>query len=370
MLIYKMPKKGGRPSKAQTLRRGGHVAGKPMKKVTGKGAYKRNVKNQMALRRAPIVETKQRVQSDIDRINGFEPGSNEANNIGQCLNWRSLVTDDAFTLVPLDPFYRIQRGLNEWEILGSSLFSKFLNMKLQFQFPEGKNITMFSTQSNNHGQDPPGTAYQVPNKMIQQSTKLYLICGWVTQNWNCPVEEVLDANSNPIPHQRPKQDQATQEQLLRYISNQLRPFFDDQYDKLEFRPRETTNIKIDKYTRIKPHHDSAIGTQPVPLHQGYDEQGQSVNYAHGSVPQVNKSWSQKTNRKIVYTQGANTSFSGDNQNLYPNNSWLPFCVIYNPDYEEQLANTVESTNPELQGRFTQVQMMRFRYNVAHYFTDS
>ena len=36
-------------------------------------------------------------------------------------------------------------------------------------------------------------------------------------------------------------------ELLMYIENQLRPFFEDQYDKLEFRPKETTNIKIDKY---------------------------------------------------------------------------------------------------------------------------
>lgn len=363
--------KRGRPSKAQTLAKGGHVQGKPyVRKVSKKGAYKKNVKNQMALRRAPIVETKQRVSSDIARINGFMPGSNNADNMNQPLNWRSLITDDAFTLIPLNSFYRIQRGLEEWECIGSSIFSKFLNTKFQFQFPEGKNITLFSTQTNNHGQDPPGTPYECPNKMIEHPTKLYLICGWITQNWNCPLTVELDQNSNPIAGQRPQRQYATQQQLLNYISNQLRPYFDDEYDKLEFRPKETTNIKIDKYVRIKPKQEGSIGTQAVPLHQGFDEQGQNVNYAHGSVPQVNKSWSQKTNRKITYTQGENTAYSGDNQNLYPNDSWLPFAVVYNPDWEGQLANHKVSTNPELAGRFTQVQMMRYRFNDAHYFTDS
>lgn len=351
-------------------RRGRPRGAKNVKKVTAKGAYKKNIKNQMALRRAPIVETKQRVSSDTARMNGYEPGADDVTNSLQPLNWRSLVVDDAFTLVPINSFYRMQRGLNEWEIIGNTVFSKFLNMKFQFQFPEGKNISMFSTQINNQGNDPVGTPYPVPNKMIQKPTKLYLICGWVTQTWNCPISQELDTHSNALPGQRPQQDLATQGQLLTYISNQLRPYFDDQYDKLEFRPRETTNIKIDKYTRIKPNLTSAIGTQAVPVHQGFDEQGQNVQFAHGSIPQVNKSWSQKINRKVTYTQGENTSFSVDNQNLYPNNSWLPFCVIYNPDYEQQVANTIQNTDPEFAGRFTQVQMMRYRFNDAHYYTDS
>lgn len=359
----------GRGGRGRGRGRPGNVV-KAMKKVNAKGAYKKNIKNQMALRRAPIVETKQRVSSDTARMNGFDPGSNLVTNTNQPLNWRSLVVDDAFTLIPIDSYYRMQRGLNEWEIIGSTIFSKFLNMKFQFQFPDGKNITMFSTQSNNSGQDPPGTPYSVPNKMIQEPTKLYLITGWVTQNWNCPLEQVLDQSSNPLPGQRPQRELATQAQLKMYIENQLRPYFDDQYDKLEFRPRETTNIKIDKYTRIKPGHSSAIGTQAVPVHQGFDEAGQNIVLAHGSIPQVNKSWRVKTNRKITYTQGENTSFSVDNQNLYPNDSWLPFAVIYNPDYEQQVANTIQNTNAEELGRFTQVQMMRYRFNDAHYYSDS
>ena len=341
-----------------------------MKKVTRKGAYKKNVKNQLTLRRAPIVETKQRVSSDIARINGYEPGDNDVNNHNQPLNWRSIIVDDAFTMIPIDSFYRNVRGLEEYQMIGNTIFSKFLNMKFQFQFPEGKNIEMFSTQVNNSGQDPIGTPYQVPNKMIQESTKLYLICGWVTQNWNCPLNVELDEHSDPIAGQRPQRDQATQEELRRYIENQLRPYFDDQYDKLEFRPKTTTNIKIEKYTRIKPDLTHAIGTQAHPVVQGFNEQGQTVTFATGSIPQVNKSWSQKTNRKITYTDGAETSLSTDKQNLYPNDSWLPFAVIYNPDYQQQLSNMILSTNPEEQGRFTQVQMMRYRFNDAHYYTDS
>jgi len=352
----------GRRSRARQLR--------TMKKVTKRGAYKRNVKNQMALRRAPIVETKQRVSSDTAQINGFVPGASGVGNHEQPLNWRSLVVDDAFTLVPIDSFYRIQRGLEEYECIGSSIFSKFLNMKFQFQFPEGKDITLFSTQVNNNGQDPVGTPYSVKNKMIQEATKLYLITGWVTQNWNCPLDREKMSNGEPHDGQRPQRDAATQGDLKRYISNQLRPYFDDEYDKLQFRPKATTNIKIDKYTRIKPGLSTAIGTQAVPEIQGADQAGALATYAHGSIPQVNKSWRVKTNRKITLTQGANTTYASDNQNLYPNDSWLPFAVIYNPDYLNQVQYNIANQDPKFAGRFAQVQMMRYRFNDAHYFTDS
>lgn len=356
-----MPKKTGRG------RGRPKATGRVVKKVTAKGAYKKNVKNQMALRRAPIVETKQRVASDIAVKNGYNPGGTNVQDREQPLNWRPLVTDDAFTLVPINSFYRQQRGLQEDEIIGSTIFSKFLNMKHQFRFPDGKNITLYSTQSNNNGLDPPGTPYLVPNVMIQKPTKLYLICGWVTQNWNCPLDQETDAQGNPLPGQRPQRDMATQSQLKQYISNQLRPYFDDGYDKLQFRPRETTNIKVDKYVRINPNHSAAIGTQALPLTTAG---GQMVVDAQGSIPDVMKTWRTKTNRKITFTQGENTSYSVDNQNLYPNDCWLPFAVIYNPEYEEQVLNITANPDPKYAGRFTQVQMVQHRWNDAHYYSDS
>lgn len=342
-----------------------------MKKTSAKGAYRKSVKRQTALRRAPIVETKQRVSSDIARINGYLPGSSASTNSAQPLNWRNLVADDAFTLIPINSFLRTQRGMEEWEIIGNSIFSKFLNFKLQFRFPESKNIALFSTQQN--GPDPPGTAYNVINKMIEKPTKVYLICGWITQNYNAPLDALVDQYGVPLPGQRPERHLVEQDDLQNYISNQLRPYFNDQYDKLEFRPKETTNIKIDKYVRLKPNMASAVGTQAVPNTTWQNPDMTPTTYeilAHGSIPQVNKSHSFTTNRKIYYTEGQETNFDSDKQNLYPNDSWIPFAVIYNPDYEQQVANTIAETDPALAGRFSQVQMMEYRWNDAHYYTDS
>lgn len=325
---------------------------KVMKKVTKKGAYKKNVKNQMVLRRGAIVETKQRVHSDIATINGYLAG---ADNIVNPLNWRTLVTDDAFTNVPLRSWQRNSHGFQDYNCVGNSIFSKYLNLKIQLRFPDGLKIALNL---------PDGSGkYEVINHMIQQPTKVFLVTGWITESMNYPIDNV------PSPS-LPAQASATQDALDAYITQQLKPFFDDDEDKLQFRPKSTTNIKIDKYVNLMPKLDSAIGTQAVPT-QSWRDPALAPAWttdAHGSIPDIQKSWNSKTNRKIALTQGTDTSFSTDKQNLFPNNSWVPFCVIYNPDYQEQANRSIP--DPTKPGQFLSVQLMEYRWNDVHYFTDS
>ena len=323
----------------------GKRRGKVMKKVSKRGAYKNNVKNQMVMRRAPMVETKQRVHSDIATINGYNAG---ADNIVNPLNWRTIVVDDAFTNVPLRSWQRITHGFEEYNAVGNSIFSKFLNVKFQLRFPRGELLALPDPTK------PPGSTYNVHNKMIEHPTKVYLVCGWITESMNYPLD------NQPSPS-LPAQSSATQDALDAYITQQLKPFFDDDEDKLQFRPKQTTNIKIERYVNLAPKLNQAIATQAVPSTTG-------TPVGTGSIPDVMKSWNQTTNRKIPLTLGTETSFPVDKQNLYPNNSWVPFCVIYNPDYEAQAANAILKDDGS--GQFEQVQMMEYRWNDVHYFTDS
>ena len=324
------------PSKATTV-----------KKKTARGAYKKSAKDQMVLRRAPMVETKQRVHSDIATINGYAAG---ADNLVNPLNWRTIVVDDAFTNVPLRSWQRISHGFNEYQCVGNSIFSKFLNFKFQIRFPRGETLKL---PDPNYPGDPTQT-YNTINEMISQPTKIYLVCGWITESMNYPID------NTPSPS-LPAQSSATQDALDAYITQQLKPFFDDDEDKLQFRPKQTTNIKIDRYINLAPKLNQAIGAQAVPGLTG-------TPIATGSIPDVMKSWSSKTNRKIPLTQGEDTSFTTDNQNLFPNNSWVPFVVIYNPDYEAQAANAVLKTDGS--GHFEKVQLCEFRYNDVHYYSDA
>lgn len=329
------------------------ATGRPMLKQNKRGAYKKSVKSQMVMRRAPIVETKQRVHSDVAQINGYPAGSPEVVNQVNPLNWRLLPTDDAFTNIALRSWTRNTHGFGENQVIGNNIFSKYLNFKLQVRFPDDSKVKVGSVKT-------PGTYIEVPNKMIEKPTKLYLVCGWITESLNYPL------NSDVSPS-LPAQSDADGQAIANYITQQLKPFFDDDEDKLQFRPKQTTNIKIEKYVKIAPNLDQAIATQATPEHQFADSSVSIIDVkAHGSIPDVYRSWSTKTNRKIPLTEGKEVSiYPVDKQNLFPNNSWIPFAVIYNPDYQSQLAN-LEIAD----GEVSQVQNIQFRYNDAHYFTDS
>ena len=373
-----MPRTGSQRTKS---RKKAVKKSKVVKKVTKKGAYNKHVKNQMSMRRAPIVETKQRVHSDIAFINGYPAGSGVLNSVNP-LNWRPLVVDDAFTLLPLKSYYRNTHGFQDYNVIGNNIFSKYLNMKCQLRFPDGKPITLPRPHHE-------GDVYTPQNRMIQDPTKVYLICGWITQHMNYPID------NDPTPS-LPAQSDADGNAINNYITQQLKPYFDDDVDKLQFRPKETTNIKIEKYVQFKPRIETAIGTKAVPIHtMTYDgtasgsgvASAQDSNYgpnplnaganpgnvksitlAHGSIPEVSKSHSWKCMKKISLTEGAEVGYPVDKQNLYPNNSWIPFAVIYNPNYEQQLNNMIP--DPDNQDEYLSVQLMEYRWNDCHYFTDS
>lgn len=324
-----------------------------MKKVSKRGAYKPSVKKQMVRRRAAIVETKQRVHSDIAYLNGYLPG---AQNYTNPLNPRPIPVDDAFTMLPLRSWTRMSHGFEEYQCVGNNIFSKYLNLKVELQFPDGERVDFPSTKT-------PGTWITPVNKMIEKPTKVYLICGWITNPMNYPVD------NTPSPS-LPKQSDATITALDNYIVQQLKVFFDDDEDKLQFRPKSTTNIKIEKYTQFKPKLGSAIATQAVPYNVSTPpgELGPAVAYrAQGSIPNVRKSHSWKTMRKMPLTQGKDAGYTVDKQNLYPNNSWVPFAIIYNPNFADQAAEFVVDDET---GELDQIQSMFVRYNDAHYFTDS
>jgi len=333
-----------------------------MKKVSKKGAYKRGVKNQMMLRRAPLVETKQRVESDIAAING----NVEENDWLQPLAFRPLTPNHAFTFLPLTCFTRNSHGLEEWQLLGQNLTSKYLNVKTQFRFPNNQYILKSS------GGDIDKANERNLNVMIQNQCRLYLICGWVTRNMGYPINN--NSNSGPTA------GVVTQTMIKNFITDQVKPYFDDDTDKLLFRPKETSNIKIEKYVRIKPNLNEDIATQAVPTVEHISEASSPpTRYslpAHGSIPDVYRSHSFKTGRKMQLTLGQpsvpNNSggYTGDTQNFYPNDSWLPFCIVYNPDWEEQLKQYADNPDTGQSEYDTQVCQIQVRHNAAHYYTDS
>lgn len=356
-----------------------------MRKVNNfKQANSKAAKKQMMLRRQPVVETKQRVEADIAFMNGH----NTEHDWNNPLAYRSLSIADAFTFIPIEVFTRNSQGFQEYQMIGSSITSRFLKTKFDFRFPYNNMV------ANESGAviDPALPGYdpskRSKNMIIENPIRLYLICGWVTQPTSFPLGNNLGG---------PTAGNATQNDISQHIIDQLKPYFDDSTDKLSFRPKETTNIKIESYRRIKPNLNEAIASQAVPdthYKPAPLPSASTIVYGHGSVPNVHRTHNFKCPGKITYTLGqpavptdpALTPPQADTQNFYVNDNWLPFAVVYNPDYENLLRQyagdlatsdcpvTSGPPGPDdcpLEDQYdSKVCWIQYRYNSAHYYTDS
>lgn len=347
---------------------------KTMKKVTVIGAYKPSVKKQMMRRRAPLVETKQRTHSIIASLNGHDayvrdpegdpltvqPFLTEG-DVKQPMNWRRILNDDAFTNIPLQSFLRNQRGLQDYQMIGDQLTSKWLNLRLEVRFPQGeiiyKNTALGSDTTR--------------NMMIQENYKLYAIMGWVTAPLHAPVHD--DSGDRRVV------SKISQEDLSQHIVSQIKPYFDDNFDPLSFTPKQTTNIKIEKYVRIKPNLSQAIPTRADPITYVAAASGVTapVEMPNGSIPSVMKSHTFTPNRKILYSSGLQPVDPGtevDYENNFPNNSWLPFCVLYAPQFATLSQQESGTTDPVARNTWNasdrQSSHCFYRWNDQHNYTDS
>lgn len=388
----------GRGRKATKFKRAPRKRHNPrnMKKARNfKQANTKKMKSQMMLRRQPLVETKQRVESDIAFMNGH----NTEHDWNNPLAYRPLSISNAFTQIPIEVFTRNSQGFQEWQMIGSSITSRFLKTKFDFRFP----FNNFVANESGAIIDPtlPGFDANKRNKnmIIEGPCRLYLICGWVTNPTNFPVNppnlDNPDPGGTPVPQVRA--DTATQNDISQHIINELKPYFDDRSDKLSFRPKETTNIKIESYRRIKPNLNEAIGSQAVPSTTYAPAPlpgATTIVHGHGSVPNVHRTHNFKAPGKITLTLGypanpsnpALTPPQADTQNFYVNNNWLPFAVVYNPDFANQLeqyaGDKATSDCPPTSGppgpddcpladQYSQkCCWIEYRYNSAHYYTDS
>ena len=122
-------------------------------------------------------------------------------------------------------------------------------------------------------------------------------------------------------------------------------------DKLRFIPKQNPNLVIKGYSAVKPNRNHAIQHPQVSIADDGDVK------LLGSPPMVHKSCTWQVNRKIHYQAG--TVQSGQTSFFYPNQSWLPFVVLYTPDF----AGVEQSTlNPAY--------LPKMRFNAIHYYSDS
>lgn len=293
-----------------------------VKKVTAKGAYKSQAKRQMGKRRRPFVETKRRVHSITVARNASTAGV-PAVNYPAVIEGVKISNASAFTLLDLSSYYRNSHGFLEDNVIGDSLFSRYLKLKIQLRFPEGED-------------------------MIVNPVRIQLITGWVT----APLAYTNNTT--------PTEGNATQAYLLAHLVNQLKEYFDERNDFLRFREKTTSNVRILKWQSLKPNLNTAIASVPGQTAFGED---QDEIRTTGAVPFVQRSFTWKTNRKVHLSEGTalptgNDAPDSDTQNLYPNNQWLPFACLYNPEF----ARMRNVDNEDVECTLAQ--------NNIHFYTDS
>ena len=249
-------------------------------------AYRRVNKKKMVMRRAPIIETKSRTGEEMAaKVND----SLVLQNPTQFLN---IPNDDSLTQFPLHSFNWMTQGLGEDEMIGLSVFSKYIKQKVQIKLPSG-------------------------DAAINFPCNLYLVHGWIKS----PYARTGSTN--------PTSSAATYTQFNSDVFAQLKDFFDEREDKLRYIPKTNNQIKILGYRKVRPNRNHSIspptqvfGTSLVPT--GFK--------TAGAENIINMSCTWRTMRKTYYTPGP--VISANQGYFYNNAGWRPFCILYNPQFAE------------------------------------
>jgi hypothetical protein len=311
-----------------------------MRKTTAKGAYRKNAKRNMGRRRAPFVETKNQTDEVVALKTGNATGT-PVDTIRRTTEplkinygtWAAAAdggpTPVELNIFPIQSFLNMNKGLDTSDMIGNTVYSKYLKCKVEFQLPYG-------------------------NNQIRHPCDMFLIHGFVT------------APTNNTFHTTPTMTAFTRSNLNDHIKEQLEQYFNQRSDKLQYIPKRTSNIKFLGYRKLKVKKSSNLGVDPNTM--AVSASGVTSILNAGAHPVINMTCSWPMKRKVVYNLGTAGATATALDFNYPNHSWLPFMALYNPTAVEFLQNTIYPGDSA--GGAPKSPDMYIRYNSVHYFTDS
>lgn len=265
-------------------------------------------KKAMVKSRAPLVETKSKTTEDL---------------IGQFgLNDHiTFFTFNSETVhINPDVFHAWQQGLGEQQCIGQSIFVKYLKRKMTIRFPQPGFVNTFNQKK--------GIIPKIPMRWE-------LIWGFIP------------APLNYTGYTTPTAPNCNMAEINGYINKRVKDYFDERKDKLRFIPKRASTLRIVGRRKLQPdlrHMATASNTTQ------YD------GTAEGTVPDVQTSIYWPMMRKVHLEQA--NDLHGGNPGLYPNYSWLPFCCIFQENWEEVI--------PDERAQHS----VSVAYNDAIYYTDS
>lgn len=300
----------------------------PMRKTTRKGAYSKGKKRQMAIRRAPLVETKRKTDEDI-YAPGFFSGTGGINDNGFVPDRTVLeVYDTEHTMMDPISYLFWSQGLGQSQHIGQAVNLKFTNMKIQIRFPQ-------PSVSVTDG------SYTTNQNFPAQPMNYELVWGWV------PAPLQLTGTTTPAANTINAND------IKSHINNRVTDYFNSRKDRLRFIPKKDVTLRIQGRKRIRPPVSNST------LHQMFDSDTDEVI---GTIPDVftEISWKHK-NKKVWLEQTGNINGEADLIAMYPNYTWLPFATLVNYNY-------ADIPNSEVHGR--KLESPSLAWNSITYFSDS
>jgi len=296
-------------------------------KSTKRGAYRALNKGAMANRRRPFVETKRKSDEDL-RMANFFAGGGDTDFLVDHTDYKVYDTEHAF----MDPmsFYLWSQGLNQAQHIGQAVNIKYTNMKIQVRFPQPA-VFVDIPASGNIKQTIPA----VPQKYE-------LVWGW------CPAPLSLTGNTTPAANT------VSMTNIANHVNHRVADYFNDRKDRLRFIPKKDSTLRIIGRKMVRPdlrYQSTAQATQP-----------DAAKDPIGSIPDyfTEISWNHK-NRKLWLEQTGNINGDADLVAMYPNYSWLPFCVLVNWNYDELPTHVTHGKK---------LQCPSLAWNSITYFSDS
>jgi len=335
-----------RPGKANTSRTFASQRPKRkapfLKNTTRKGAYGKGAKKNFQKRRQPFVETKNQTDAIVALKGGATTGTevDKLRLTTEPLKIEYTEPDPTnptanipkeLTILPIQAYMNMNQGLDHTELIGHSAYARYLKCKLEFQLPFGGN-------------------------QIRHPCDMFLIHGFITQ----PIGTNL--------HTVPTALDFTRTDYMNHIDQHLREYFNQRRDKLEYIPKQTSNIQLLGYRKLKVKRASNLGPDPQALVTvtGTDELTTSTISNYGSHPVINMSCSWPMKKKLHYTRGKTNSPNGL-PFFYTPYAWIPFVALFNPTANEFLSTV---TYPGSGPATNNPPEMFVRYNSAFYYSDS
>ena len=114
-----------------------------MRRTTRRGAYKKNAKRQFQKRRAPFVETKSQtdvlVAAKANNLTNTPIDEIRLTTEPLLISYGTAATPKELTILPLNSFMNMNPGFTSADMIGSSIYSRYLKCKVEFQLPYGSN---------------------------------------------------------------------------------------------------------------------------------------------------------------------------------------------------------------------------------------